>query len=102
MKSLAAVIAAGLVLAVSGGAANAQICDDVGKIGVLTDMSSLYADATGVRSTKAAARWSRPIEMVAIDVSPHGEERILRVSNHESWRPLWRPSRRTQDTRSAG
>jgi branched-chain amino acid transport system substrate-binding protein len=53
MKSLAAVIAAGFVLAVSGGAANAQISDDVVKIGVLTDMSSLYADATGKGSLAA-------------------------------------------------
>ena len=40
MKSLAAVVAAGLALAASGTAANAQISDDVVKIGVLTDMSS--------------------------------------------------------------
>jgi len=31
----------------SAGAAHAQISDDVVKIGVLTDMSSLYSDATG-------------------------------------------------------
>ena len=53
MKSIAAVIAAGLALAVSGTAANAQISDDVVKIGVLTDMSSLYADATGKGSLAA-------------------------------------------------
>ncbi|WP_159010597.1 ABC transporter substrate-binding protein [Bradyrhizobium sp. S69] len=53
MKSLAAVVAAGLVLAASGTAANAQISDDVVKIGVLTDMSSLYADATGKGSVAA-------------------------------------------------
>jgi branched-chain amino acid transport system substrate-binding protein len=47
MKSITAAVAASLVLAVSGTAANAQISDDVVKIGVLTDMSSLYADATG-------------------------------------------------------
>ena len=47
MKSLAATLAAGLAFAVSAGAANAQISDDVVKIGVLTDMSSLYSDATG-------------------------------------------------------
>ena len=35
-------IAAGLVLAASGSAANAQISDDAVKIGVLTDMSSLH------------------------------------------------------------
>src|SRR5258706_3020346 len=53
MKSLAAVVAAGLAFAASGGAANAQISDDVVKIGVLTDMSSLYADATGKGSLAA-------------------------------------------------
>ena len=53
MKSLAAAIAAGLVFAASGGAANAQISDDVVKIGVLTDMSSLY------RTPPARVRWSR-------------------------------------------
>ena len=42
VKSPAAVIAAGLVLAASGSAANAQISDDAVKIGVLTDMSSLH------------------------------------------------------------
>jgi branched-chain amino acid transport system substrate-binding protein len=47
MRSLAATVVAGLAFAVTGGAANAQISDDVVKIGVLTDMSSLYADATG-------------------------------------------------------
>src|SRR6201996_4315097 len=53
MKSLAAVLAAGLAFAASGTAANAQISDDVVKIGVLTDMSSLYADATGKGSLAA-------------------------------------------------
>jgi len=53
MKSLAAALAAGLAVAVSGGAANAQISDDVVKIGVLTDMSSLYSDATGKGSLVA-------------------------------------------------
>src|SRR6202011_5574563 len=53
MKSLAATLIAGLAYAVSGGAASAQISDDVVKIGVLTDMSSLYADATGKGSLAA-------------------------------------------------
>src|ERR1700720_934108 len=53
MKSLAAAVAAGLVLAATSGAAHAQISDDVVKIGVLTDMSSLYADATGKGSLAA-------------------------------------------------
>jgi branched-chain amino acid transport system substrate-binding protein len=47
MRSLAATLVAGLAFAVTSGAANAQISDDVVKIGVLTDMSSLYADSTG-------------------------------------------------------
>src|SRR5579863_10307752 len=48
-----AALMAGLALAVSAGAASAQISDDVVKIGVLTDMSSLYADATGKGSVAA-------------------------------------------------
>ncbi|MGB3448120.1 MAG: ABC transporter substrate-binding protein [Xanthobacteraceae bacterium] len=47
MKKTAATLMAGLAIALSGGAAQAQISDDVVKIGVLTDMSSLYSDATG-------------------------------------------------------
>ena len=53
MKSLAATLVAGLAFAASGSAATAQISDDVVKIGVLTDMSSLYADATGKGSLAA-------------------------------------------------
>src|SRR6202451_547819 len=53
MKSLAITLTAGLALAASSGAASAQISDDVVKIGVLTDMSSLYADATGKGSLAA-------------------------------------------------
>jgi branched-chain amino acid transport system substrate-binding protein len=53
MKSTAAAIAALVALAASAAAANAQISDDVVKIGVLTDMSSLYADATGKGSLAA-------------------------------------------------
>ena len=60
MKSLAAALAAGFALAASGGAANAQISDDVVKIGVLTDMSSLYADATG-KGSWPRCRWRSPI-----------------------------------------
>jgi branched-chain amino acid transport system substrate-binding protein len=48
MKSLTTTFfAATVTLAVSAAGARAQISDDVVKIGVLTDMSSLYADATG-------------------------------------------------------
>src|ERR1700738_790782 len=53
MKSFATAVAAGLVLAATSCAANAQISDDVVKIGVLTDMSSLYSDATGKGSLAA-------------------------------------------------
>src|SRR5215813_3937654 len=54
MKSLATAVAAALALAALNGAASAQqISDDVVKIGVLTDMSSLYADATGKGSVAA-------------------------------------------------
>src|SRR3954462_6489006 len=53
MQKVIAAIAAGLALAATSGAAQAQISDDVVKIGVLTDMSSLYADATGKGSLVA-------------------------------------------------
>ena len=53
MKSFTATLLAAAAVAVSGGAASAQISDDVVKIGVLTDMSSLYADATGKGSVAA-------------------------------------------------
>jgi branched-chain amino acid transport system substrate-binding protein len=76
MKSLAAAVAAGLVFAMSGGAANAQISEDVVKIGVLTDMSSLYSDATGkgslVAVQMAVADYGgkvngKPVEVVSAD-----------------------------------
>ena len=53
MRSLAATVVAGLAFAVTSCAANAQFSDDVVKIGVLTDMSSLYSDATGKGSLAA-------------------------------------------------
>ena len=53
MRSLATILLAGVAFAALGGAANAQISDDVVKIGVLTDMSSLYADSTGKGSLAA-------------------------------------------------
>src|SRR5580692_11994609 len=76
MKSLAATLMAVLALAASTGAASAQISDDVVKIGVLTDMSSLYADATGkgslVAVQMAVADYGgkvkgKPIEVVSGD-----------------------------------
>jgi len=76
MKSLATALAVGLAFAASGGAANAQISDDVVKIGVLTDMSSLYADATG-KGSLAAVQMAvadyggkvkgKPVEVIAAD-----------------------------------
>ncbi len=48
------VSAAVAALAAATGAAQAQISDDVIKIGVLTDMSSLYADLSGQGSVLAA------------------------------------------------
>jgi branched-chain amino acid transport system substrate-binding protein len=76
MKSLTAALAAGLVAAMCGGAANAQISDDVVKIGVLTDMSSLYSDATGKGSVVAVQMAvadyggkvkGKPVEVVSAD-----------------------------------
>src|SRR6185437_437275 len=66
MKSFAAALATGLALAAFGGAAHAQqISDDVVKIGVLTDMSSLYADATG-KGSLAAVHQNKPDVGVSI------------------------------------
>ena len=69
-------LVAGLAFAASGGTANAQISDDVVKIGVLTDMSSLYADATG-KGSLAAVQMAvadyggkvkgKPVDVVAAD-----------------------------------
>ena len=91
MKSLAAAVAAGLALAVSGGAANAQISDEVVKIGVLTDMSSLYADATG-KGSLAAVQMAvadyggkvkgKPVEVIAAD---HQNKPDVGVSIARNW-----------------
>jgi branched-chain amino acid transport system substrate-binding protein len=71
LAALAAVLAAGAALP-----AQAQISDDVVKIGVLTDMSSLYSDATGKGSLIAAEMAvadyggkvaGKPIEVVSAD-----------------------------------
>ncbi len=76
MKSLATAVAVGLAVAASAGAANAQISDDVVKIGVLTDMSSLYSDATG-KGSLAAVQMAvadyggkvkgKPVEVISAD-----------------------------------
>ena len=91
MKSTAAALAAGLAFAVSGGAANAQISDDVVKIGVLTDMSSLYADATG-KGSLAAVQMAvedyggkvkgKPVEVISAD---HQNKPDVGVSIARNW-----------------
>jgi len=53
MHKLIAAVAAGFAIAATGGTAQAQISDNVVKLGVLTNMSSLYADATGKGSLAA-------------------------------------------------
>ncbi|HVF63219.1 MAG TPA: ABC transporter substrate-binding protein [Casimicrobiaceae bacterium] len=47
-------VALAVASALAGGAAQAQISNNVVKIGVLTDMSSLYTDLTGAGSVQAA------------------------------------------------
>jgi branched-chain amino acid transport system substrate-binding protein len=77
MKSFATALATSIALAALGGAAHAQgISDDVVKIGVLTDMSSLYADATG-KGSLAAVQMAvedyggkvkgKPVEVISAD-----------------------------------
>ena len=91
MKSLAAALAAGFAVTVSGGAANAQISDDVVKIGVLTDMSSLYSDATGKGSLVAVQMAvadfggtvkGKPIEVLSGD---HQNKPDVGVSIARNW-----------------
>ena len=76
MKSATTFLIAALALAASACSASAQISDDVIKIGVLTDMSSLYADATGKGSLVATQMAvedfggkvkGKPIEVVSGD-----------------------------------
>ena len=91
MKLLLAAAAAGLALAASGTAANAQISDDVVKIGVLTDMSSLYADATGKGSLTAVEMAvadyggkvkGKPVQVVSAD---HQNKPDVGVSIARNW-----------------
>ncbi len=91
MKSLLAAAAASLALAASGPAANAQISDDVVKLGVLTDMSSLYADATGKGSVAAVEMAvadyggkvkGKPIQVVVAD---HQNKPDVGVSIARNW-----------------
>jgi branched-chain amino acid transport system substrate-binding protein len=91
MKSPIAVVAAMLAFAASGEAAKAQISDDVVKIGVLTDMSSLYADATG-KGSLAAVQMAvadyggkvkgKPVEVVSAD---HQNKPDVGVSIARNW-----------------
>jgi branched-chain amino acid transport system substrate-binding protein len=77
MNSRLPLAAASCVAALLAAAsANAQISDDVVKIGVLTDMSSLYSDATGegsvIAAQMAAADFGgkvkgKPIEVIFAD-----------------------------------
>ncbi|MGA7073870.1 ABC transporter substrate-binding protein [Bradyrhizobium sp.] len=91
MKSFAAMLLAASALAASSGAASAQISDDVVKIGVLTDMSSLYADATGKGSLTAVQMAvadyggkvkGKPIEVISAD---HQNKPDVAVSIARNW-----------------
>jgi len=92
MKSLTTALAAGLAVAALGSTAHAQtISDDVVKIGVLTDMSSLYADATG-KGSLAAVQMAvadyggkvkgKPVEVIYAD---HQNKPDIGVSIARNW-----------------
>jgi len=91
MKPLAAALLAGVACAAWGGAASAQISDDVVKIGVLTDMSSLYADATG-KGSLAAVQMAvadyggkvkgKPVEVISAD---HQNKPDIGVAIARNW-----------------
>ena len=75
-SSATAAVSLAFTAFVCAGGAHAQISDDVVKIGVLTDMNSLYSDATGTGSLIAAQMASedfggkvkgKPIEVVGAD-----------------------------------
>jgi branched-chain amino acid transport system substrate-binding protein len=92
MKRLAAAFVAGAAFAVLASPAGAQtISDDVVKIGVLTDMSSLYADATGKGSVAAVQMAvadyggkvkGKPVEVVYAD---HQNKPDVGVSIARNW-----------------
>jgi branched-chain amino acid transport system substrate-binding protein len=92
MKSLTTALAAGLAVATLGSAAHAQtISDDVVKIGVLTDMSSLYADATGKGSLTAVEMAvadyggkvkGKPVQVISAD---HQNKPDIGVSIARNW-----------------
>jgi len=92
MRSFATLAAAGIAIAAFAGAASAQqISDDVVKIGVLTDMSSLYADATG-KGSLAAVQMAvedyggkvkgKPIEVISAD---HQNKPDIGVAIARNW-----------------
>jgi branched-chain amino acid transport system substrate-binding protein len=89
----ASVTAIALAIGLSGAlpSAQAQISDDVVKIGVLTDMSSLYADATGKGSLVATQMAvedfggkvkGKPIEVIGAD---HQNKPDVGTSIARSW-----------------
>jgi branched-chain amino acid transport system substrate-binding protein len=92
MKRLAATLAAGAALVSLASPAGAQtISDDVVKIGVLTDMSSLYADATGKGSVAAVQMAvadyggkvkGKPVEVVYAD---HQNKPDVGISVARNW-----------------
>ncbi|WP_024511101.1 ABC transporter substrate-binding protein [Bradyrhizobium sp. ARR65] len=92
MKRLAASLTAGFAFAALAIPAHAQtISDDVVKIGVLTDMSSLYADATGKGSVAAVQMAvadygskvkGKPVEVVYAD---HQNKPDVGVSIARNW-----------------
>ncbi|HZR73129.1 ABC transporter substrate-binding protein [Bradyrhizobium sp.] len=91
MKSFTASMLAALAIAATSSAANAQISDDVVKIGVLTDMASLYADATGkgslVAVQMAVADYGskvkgKPVEVVSAD---HQNKPDIALSIARNW-----------------
>jgi len=92
MKRLAATLVAGAAFAALTGPAGAQtISDDVVKIGVLTDMSSLYADATGKGSVAAVqmavADYGGKVKGKAVEVvyADHQNKPDVGVSIARNW-----------------
>jgi branched-chain amino acid transport system substrate-binding protein len=86
---LAGSVAAGAILFAAG--ASAQVSDDVIKVGVLNDQSSIYADAAGKGSVElarmAAADWGgkllgKPIEVITAD---HQNKADIAVSIARQW-----------------
>ena len=77
MKHLGQILATALCVAPM--AAQAQISDDVVKIGILTDMSSVYADTTGMGSVVAA-------QMAAEDMggSINGKPIVVVYADHQN------------------